>query len=171
MPDSNNIKELKGKLRKLGPKERIEKLKDLEGKKKVEIKEIEELIKDSEKELKTKKVAEEIAPQELEINIGRLFDGEAGALEIVTKEEAQGVPQTESHQYAFRQLYSDYTKLQDIAYASIMGPLTQAQLEAVDNIGERIDRTRYQTVSREIANILVASRVTLYKIRKYAGLE
>ncbi|MBI2651279.1 hypothetical protein HYX01_02315, partial [Candidatus Woesearchaeota archaeon] len=65
----------------------------------------------------------------------------------------------------------DYSKLSDIAYASMMGQLSSAQLEAIDVIGERLDRSKYKPVSQEVANVLVASRAALYKIKKYAGLE
>ena len=66
---------------------------------------------------------------------------------------------------------SDYSALQDITYASMMGPLTLAQMDTVDKIGERLDRTKYKSASQEVADLLVASRAVLYKIKKYAGLE
>ena len=169
MPANEDIEELKKELKKLRPREKVKKLKELEEKRKTEMTEIEDLIKDSEKELKTEKVAEEIAPKQLEINIGRLFEEEAGRLERTAKE---GTRAAESREYMpFKQLYSDYAQLQSAVYASMTGPLTQTQLEVVDRIGERLDKTKYQSASSEAANILVASRSALYKIRKYAGLE
>ena len=169
MPANEDIEELKKELKKLRPREKVKKLKELEEKRKTEMTEIEDLIKDSEKELKTEKVAEEIAPKQLEINIGRLFEEEAGRLERTAKE---GTRAAESREYMpFKQLYSDYAQLQSAVYASMTGPLTQTQLEVVDRIGERLDKTKYQSASSEAANILVASRAALYKIRKYAGLE
>jgi len=74
MPESEDIKELKEELRKLKPKDKLKRLKELEGKRKSEMVDIEELIKDSEKELKTEKVAEEITPEQTEINITKLFE-------------------------------------------------------------------------------------------------
>ena len=169
MPANEDIEELKKELKKLRPREKVKKLKELEEKRKTEMTEIEDLIKDSEKELKTEKVAEEIAPKQLEINIGRLFEEEAGRLERTAKE---GTRAAESREYMpFKQLYSDYAQLQSAVYASMTGPLTQTQLEVVDRIGERLDKTKYQSASSEAANILVASRSALYKIRKYAGIE
>ena len=169
MPENEDIEELKKELKKLRPREKIKRLKDLGKKRKTEMTEIEELIKDSEKELKTEEVAEEVAPRPLEINIGRLFEEEAGRLERTAKE---GPRAAESREYIpFKQLYSDYAQLQGMVYTSMTGPLTQTQLEVVDRIGERLDRTKYQSASSEIANILVASRSALYKIRKYAGIE
>jgi hypothetical protein len=171
MPKNEDIEELKKELRKLRPKDRLKKLKELEEKRKVEMMDIEELIKDSEKYIKTEEVAEEIAPQQEEVDIGRLFREEAEQLERTVKKEA---PETESDQQEyvpFKQIYNDYSTLQDIEYASMMGPLTPKQMDTVDRIGERLDKTKYQTASQEVANILVASKAALYKIRKYAGIE
>ncbi len=169
MPENEDIEELKKELKKLTPRDKVKKLKELEEKRKTEITEIGDLIKDSEKELRTEKVAEEIAPRPLEINIGRLFEEEAGRLERTAKE---GPRAAESRGYIpFKQLYSDYAQLQSIVYTSMTGPLTQTQFEAVDRIGERLDRSKYVSASKEVANLLVASRSALYKIRKYAGIE
>ena len=170
MLENEDIEELKKELKKLRPRDKVKKLKELEEKRKTEITEIEDLIKDSEKELKTEKVAEEIAPRPLEINIGRLFEEEAGRLERTAKEGAPRAAESRGY-IPFKQLYSDYAQLQSMVYTSMTGPLTQTQLEFVDRIGERLDRTKYQSASSEAANILVASRSALYKIRKYAGIE
>lgn len=169
MPNED-IEELKKELKKLRPIDKVKKLKELEEKRKTEITEIEDLIKNSEKELKTEEVAEKVAPRPLEINIGRLFEEEAGRLERTAKEAAPRAAKSREY-IPFQQIYSDYAQLQNMVYASMSGPLTETQLEAVDRIGERLDRTKYQTASSEAANILVASRSAFYKIRKYAGLE
>ena len=169
MPANEDIEELKKELKKLRPRDKVKKLKELEEKRKTEMTEIGDLIKDSEKELKTEEVAEEIAPRPLEINIGRLFEEEAGRLERTAKE---GPRAAGSREYIpFKQLYNDYTQLQSMVYTSMTGPLTQTQVEVVDRIGERLDRSKYVSASKEVANLLVASRSALYKIRKYAGLE
>jgi len=170
MPENEDIKELKKELRKLKPRDRLKKLKEIEGKRKTEIGEIEGLIKDSEKDLKTDEVAEEIAPEQTEVNIGSLFE-EGDQLERTVRKEAPETEKEDKRYISFQQAYSDYSKLQDITYASMMGPLTPAQMDAVDSIGEKLDRTKYQSASQEIANILVASRAALYKIKKYAGTE
>ena len=171
MTGSEDIKELKKELRKLKPQARLKKLKELEEKTKAEIINIEYLIKDSEKELKTEEVAEEIVPDQIEVNIGRLFE-EGEQLERTVKKEAPETPESEGRGYvSFQQAYSDYSRLQDITYASMMGPLTSTQMDTVDKIGERLDRTKYQSASKEAVDILVASRAVLYKIKKYAGLE
>jgi hypothetical protein len=171
MAESEDIKELRNELRKLKPKDRLKKLKELEEKTKEEISAIEDLINDSKKEMKSDAVAEEITPEHIEINIARLFEDASTRLEITVNE---GAPDAEMHLHdysAFKQAYNDYSKLKDISYASLMGPLTTTQLDSIDTIGERLDKSKYQSQSAEIANILVASKATLYKIHKYAGLE
>lgn len=171
MPESEDIRELKKELKKLRPKDKLKRLKELEVKRKSEIINIEELIKDSEKELKTETVAEEITPEQTEINIARLFEEESAQLERTVKKEA---PETEKEglgYISFKQAYNDYSTLQDIGYSSMAGSLTSGQMDTVDRIGERLDRTKYVSASKETANLLVASRSVLYKIKKYAGLE
>ena len=132
---------------------------------------IEDFIKDSEKHIKTEKVAEEIAPQQEEVDIGRLFREEAEQLERTVKKEAPETEKEDQGYVPFKEVYNDYSTLQAIGYASMMGPLTTNQMDTVDRIGERLDKTKYQTASQEVANILVASKAVLYKIRKYAGID
>ena len=171
MPESEDIKELRKELRKLKLGDRLKRLKALEKKRKSEVLDIGDLIKDSEKELKADEVADEIIPEQIEVNIQRLFD-EGEHLERTAREEAPETTEREEKSYvSLQQAYSDYTRLQDIAYASMMGPITSIQGGALDQIGERLDNTKYQTAGQEVANILVASRAALYKIKKYAGLE
>ncbi|MBI2208200.1 hypothetical protein HYU50_01790 [Candidatus Woesearchaeota archaeon] len=170
MAKNKDIKELKKELRKLKPADSIKKLKEMEEKRKEEITEIEDLIKDFEKEMKTDLVAEEIAPEARDVNIANLFEEESRELEFTVKKEAPGEDKSPGY-VSIKQLYGDYTALKDIQYASITGSLTPAHLDKVDQIGERLDRTKYHSASQDAANILVASRATLYKIRKYAGLE
>jgi hypothetical protein len=171
MPENEDIKELGKELKKLKPKARLKKLRELEEKRKAEINDIDELIKDSEKELKTDEVAEEVTPEQTEINIGRLFE-EGEQLERTVKKDAPETSESEDRGYnAFKQVYNDYSKLQDIAYSSMMGPLTSSQMNAVDKIGERLENIKYQSASEEVSNMLVASKAALYKIRKYAGIE
>ena len=171
MPENEDIKELKRELRKLKPGDRLKKLKKLGEKRKTEIDEIEDLIKDSEKDLKTDEVAEEITPEQTEINITRLFEEDTGQLESTVRKEAPETEREEQGYISIKRAYSDYSRLQDITYASMMGSLTSVQADAVDRIGERLDRSKYQSASKEAVNILVASKAALYKIRKYAGLE
>ena len=171
MDESEDIKELKKELSKLKPKEKLKRLKELGKKRKAEMADIEGLIIDSEKELKTDEVANEIVPEQEEINIGKLFVDDSTALESTVKKDAPDTEKEKPGYVSFQQSYSDYTKLQNIAYASMMGAITPTQMESVDKIGERLDRSKYHSQSAEIADMLVASRSTLYKIKKYAGVE
>lgn len=170
MAKNKEIKELKKELSKLKPQDRIKKLKQLEEKRKEEITEIEDLIKDFEKEMKTDSVAEEISPEARDVNIAHLFGEDRGELEFTVKKEAPSGDKSPGY-ISIKQLYGDYTDLKNIQYASMSGSLTPAHLDQVDRIGERLDRTKYRSQSQEVANMLVASKAALYKIRKYAGLE
>ena len=44
-------------------------------------------------------------------------------------------------------------------------------MEAIDTIGERLDKSKYHSATNEVADILVASKAALNKIKKYAGLN
>lgn len=171
MPTTEDIEELKRELRKLRPRARLKRLKELEEKRKAEMTDIDELIKDSEKEVRTEEVAEEISPEQEEINIGRLFREEGEELERTVREAAPATEEEDQRYTSFKQAYKDYSALQEIAYESMEGPITSEQMGRVDKIGERLDRTKYVSASREVANLLVASRAALYKIKKYAGLD
>jgi len=172
MADETNIKDLKEELKKLSPKDRVKKLKELEEKRKQEINKIEELLKDSEKEAKTEEVAKEIVPEQTEVNIERLFKKEEEeALESTVRKEAPDKDDKNIQYMSFNQAQDDYSTLKDIGYATMSGPVTPAHMDAIDKIGERLEKIKYQSASKEIADILVASRATLYKIKKYAGLE
>ena len=171
MPENEDIEELKKDLIKLRPKARLKKLKELEGIRRAEITDIEDLIKDSEKDVRTEEVAEEIAPEQEEVDIGRLFREEGEQLERTVREDAHETEDENLKYIPFKQAYSDYSTIQEIAYASMEGPLSVEQMEKVDKIGERLERSKYVSASREVANMLVASRAALYKIKKYAGLE
>ena len=160
----------KSSLKKLSTKERVKKLKQLEDERKSEVNEIEALIKDSMKELKIDEVASEITPEPRDVDIGRLFESEGTQLEKTVREESKG--EEEPLRYlSVKQAYEDYRQLQDISYASMMGVANQSQMESLDKIGERLDKVKYISASAEAANILVASRAALHKIKKYAGLD
>ena len=162
----------KEELNKLSLRERLRRLKQLEEDRKKEIEEIDSLIKDSQKKLRTEEVAEEVSPEEREVDISRLFKQEEEELERTAREEAPSEEAEEGARYlSMQQAVDDYDELRELTYASIEGGLNENQMEAVDKIGERLDRAKYVSASKEVANVLVGSRAALYKIRKYAGLE
>jgi hypothetical protein len=171
MAESEDIKELRKELKKLKPEARLKKLKELEEKRKAEITDIEVLIKDSEKDIKTDAVAEEIAPEQTEINIGKLFEEESARLEGTVKKEAPETEKEDLGYISFKQAYNDYSTLQDIGYASMTGSLTSEQIKSVSKIEDRLANSKYQSTSQEVANILVASKSVAYNIRKYSGRE
>lgn len=158
---------------KLSPEERIKKLKLMGDERKKEVEEIEELIKKSMQELKTEKLAEEISPEPKAVDISRLFETISGQrLERTAREEASPAAFTKGTKgyQAFVHVYQDYSSLKKIMGYAVAGSLSEEQLEAVDKIGERLDKTKYESASSEIANLVVASRAALHKIRKYAGM-
>jgi|TARA_B100001971_G_C18096900_1_gene486617 hypothetical protein len=159
----------KDELKKLSPTQKLKKLKELEEERKKEATEIDTLIKESMKEIKTDEVATEITPEPRDVDIGRLFGAEEEQLEQTVKAESR---EEEQLKYiSTSKALEDYEVLQDISYASMMGTIKPAQMDAVDKIGERLDRAKYVSASAEAANILVASKATLHKIKKYAGLD
>lgn len=172
MPNEKELKELKSELKKLKPEDRIRRLKELEEKTKKDIVAIEDLIKDSEKELKSDSFAASITPRHEDVDIGRLFEEEQDKLEGTINKNSKIKDSGISTGYlSLQQAYSDYSQLRDIAYASMSGLLTSSHVEVLDRIGERLDTSKYKTASAEVANILVASRAVLYKVKKYAGLD
>ena len=161
----------KDKLKKLSPKERLKRLKELEEERKMEVNEIEALIKESMQELKTDEIATEITPEARDVDIGRLFETEEAQLESTIRKETREESEEPLRYLSVKNALEDYEQLQDISYASMMGTVSEAHMDAIDKIGERLDRTKYVSASAEAANILVASRAALHKIKKYAGLD
>ncbi len=162
-------------LARLSPEERIKKLKSLEEEKKKEVDEIEELIKKSMQELKTDKLAEEITPEQRQVDISRLFEtrGEE-RLERTAREEAPPMALakgTKGYQ-AFVQTYESYSQLSKFySIVSTGGNLTEEQKTAIGQIGERINTAeRYMTEGEKAASKLDASRAVLYKLKKETGL-
>ena len=161
----------KKELTKLSPEERIKRLKLMEEERKKEVNEIEELIKKSMQELRTDKLAEEVAPGQRTVDISRLFEpsGEQ-KLERTAREESTSALRGKGDYQAFKQTYQDYSNLKRMMGYAAAGTFNQDQLAVVDEIGERLDRTKYQNTSAEIANMVVASIATLHKIKRYAGM-
>ena len=165
----------KKELSKLSPKERIRKLRLLEEERRKEANEIEGLIRESMKELKTDKIAEEFAPETKTVDISRLFETSAEHnLERTARDGAalSSAKGTKGYQ-TLLQIQYDYTKLKKFEYAlSTEGALTEEQLASIGQIGERINKAeRYMTESEKTASKLDASRMVLYKLKKETGLH
>ncbi len=158
----------KEELEKLTPAERIKRLKKLEEENKKEIQEAEKLIKQTEIQIEREGIAESVkVPETKPIDIETLFKEEP-TLETTVREEA---PQTDGEAKEESQLYQlaqAYEEAKGIAYSS--EPVTEEQLEWIDRLGERVEK-KYETTSKEVANLVVATRSLIHKIRKYQQQE
>ena len=155
---------------KLSPEDRIKRLKQMEEERKKEVDEIGQLIRQSMQEIRTDKLAGEIAPEHKAVDISRLFDKEnGGKLENTTRKNA---PSAGNYQ-ASTQVYQAYSQLAEF-YGIVAGgsSLTQEQLKAIGQIGERLNvAEKYMTESERTSSKLDAGKAVLYKLRKATGLE
>ena len=166
----------KKELAKLSPEERIKKLKQLEEARKKEATEIEGLIKEYMQELKTKKIADSIAPEQKAVDISKLFEApKEEKLERTARQEAPPVSRMKgSPNYNIvAQAYEDYNKLKNLyGIIGTGGTLDEHQLQMIGQIGERMNTVeKYMTESEKSASKLIASRAVLYKLKKETGLE
>lgn len=162
-------------LARLSPEERIKKLKLMEEERKKEVDEIENLIRRSMQELKTDKIAEEIAPEPRAVDISRLFEAAGGEkLERTARQEAPPAALTKGARgyQALVQTYEAYSQLSKFYdIVSMGGSLTEEQKASIGQIGERINTAeRYMTEGEKAASKLDASRIVLYKLKKETGL-
>ena len=164
----------KKELSRLAPKDRIKKLKKLEEDRKKEVDEIEVLIRESMKELKTDKLAEEIAPEQRPVDISRLFatSGEHALERTAIRETKELGKDTKGYQ-ALAQTYEAYSQLQKLDKAlSVYGSLTDEQKNLVGQIGERLNKAeKYISESERTASKLDAGRAVLYKLKKETGID
>ncbi len=163
----------KKELNRLSPEQRIKKLKSLEDERKKEVDEIGTLIKESMKELKNDRLAEEIAPEQKAVDISRLFEmGNGNGLES-TARKAPSVSGNKSGYQTIVQMYKDYKQLSSFyGIVSSGGDLSKEQLGAIGQIGERLNfAEKYMTEGEKAASKLVAGRAVLYKLKKETGME
>jgi hypothetical protein len=169
----------KKELIKLSPEDRIKRLKEmekaLEEEKKKQLEELTSLIKQSMQELRTGKLASEIAPQQRKVEISNLFErtGENG-LEMTARQARQerpAKPMKASYVSAV-QVYEDYSHLKKMyGTLSAGNQLTEEQLAVIGTIGERLNiAEKYISDSVKLSNVLDTSRTILYKLRKETGL-
>ena len=164
----------KKELNRLSPQERIKKLKSMEEERKKEVDEIEKLIKESMQELKTDKIAEEIAPEQRVVDISRLFEtrGEEKLERTVREGTSPAFMKGTKGYQAITQTYQAYSQLsQFYTVVSMGGSLTEDEKRKVGEIGERINTAeRYMTESEKAVSKLDARRMILYKLKKETGL-
>jgi len=164
----------KKEISKLAPEERIKKLKLMEEERKKEVNEIEKLINESMRELKTDKIAEEFAPAQKIVDISKLFETkDEHSLERTAREESRaGMVKGAQGYQAIAQTYEAYSQLSTFySIVSMGGSLTEEQKSAIGQIGERISTAeRYMTEGEKASSKLDASRIVLYKLKKETGL-
>lgn len=154
----------KAELEKLTPAERIKRLKKIEEANKKEIEEAEKLIRQTEAEISRENIAESVKiPETKPIDIESLFREEP-TLEATVREEAPAAEEAkeESQLYQLAQAYEEVKGM----YRSAE-PLNEEQLEWIDRLGERVEKMKYKTTSDQVANLAVATRRLVEKIRKY----
>jgi len=164
----------KKELTKLSPEERIKKLKLMEEERKKEVNEIGTLIRESMREIKTEKIAEEITPEQRGVDISRLFEARGEEkLERTARKDAPAASMKGTKGYqAIVQTYEAYSRLaQMYGKVSMGGSLTVEEINAINLIGEQIGvAERYMSEGEKSASKLDASRIVLYKLRKETGL-
>jgi hypothetical protein len=160
-------------LEKFSPEERIKRLGQMEEDRKKDGQEIEALISQSMKELRTNKIADEVAPEQKPVDISKLFGSGSGSkLEKTARRETSGAPSNPSTGSRFYQAvaktYEAYSELKSLyGVVSQGGTLSEDQLGAIRNIGQKLDLAeKYLTESEKIASKLDASRIILYRLIK-----
>ncbi len=150
----------KEELGKLSAAERIKRLKSLEEENKKEIEEAEKLIHETESQIERDGIAESVkVPETKPIDISSLFAEEQN-LEATVKKEA-----TEEDQGPLYELAQDYEAAKGIAYGG-ESP-SEDQMGWIDQLGERVEKIKYHGTSDEIANLVVATKSLIHKIKKY----
>ena len=151
----------KEELDKLKPAEKIKKLKELEEESKKEIEEAEKLIKQTQAELEKQGIAESVkVPETKPIDIESLFKVEPG-LEGTVKKSAPA-EESSSQLYLLAHVYEAAKGLYESEE-----PLSNRQLEWIDKLGEKVEKISYRVASKEVADLVVATRSIVRKIRQY----
>ena len=137
----------------------------MEEERKKEVNEIEELIKKSMQELKTDKIAEEIAPDQRAVDISRLFEatGEDRLERTARKDAASNLTGGGRGYQAVAETYEAYSQLKSMG--------TSLTNDQIADIRDRLNTAeKYMTESEKAASKLDASRAVLYKLKKETGL-
>ena len=154
----------KEELAKLSPTQRIKRLKEIEEDSKKDIAEAEDLIRRSESEIETAESEKKIAvPESRKVDISDLFGPEPSQLEAKAK-EAKKEPSQQQLLYMANQAYEEATSL---AYREA----TPELLEQIDELGEKVDKMQYHSLTEEITNKVVATRSLIHKIKRYSQMD
>jgi len=156
----------KKELAKLSPEQRIKKLKEIEEQNKKEKEEIEKLITQSKSDAETELVESRIKlPETKPVNIDELFAAPASLLEQKAKEELSA----EEEKQIKYQVAESYEALKEAAYGG--EEERQNLLEKVDQIGERLEKAKYVSISEETNRMVTASQSVIHKLRRFANLD
>ena len=149
----------KEELEKLTPAEKIKKLRKLEQESKKEIREAEDLIKKTEAAIEREKIAESVqVPETKQVDISELFAKPESALEQAAEEAKKDL--TDDNVKYFVQ--NAYEGVREALYSESSEEL----MNKVNAIGEKLDKVKYMGVNDEIANLAVAAKGMIYKLRK-----
>ncbi|MBI5389478.1 hypothetical protein HZB01_03805 [Candidatus Woesearchaeota archaeon] len=157
MAELDNIKDLPAK-------ERVAKLKELEQKKKDELKSVEQMIRESQSEAEHDQEVAEIdidIPQATPIDITSLFDTETTGIEKEADDDKGPLITAYT-------IHKDYEALGDLRNTSAyQHSLSSTQIEQLQEIDKRLSVVDYNLLTKDLANKLVASRSLLYDIKRY----
>lgn len=168
-------------IKKLSPGKRIEKLREIEEKRKKEIEETERMIKESVAEIKKEQEMEEQIAEEERLQKEELDKPKNDDLEKIVEEEKQKISDDANYantQYqvklSMEPVSSLYAKVKEV-YNEVRerGEMTDDQAQQIANLSyamhskeEAIDSGRYQTTGERIENILSASKSILHYMNK-----
>jgi len=94
-----------------------------------------------------------------------LFASPTSLLEQKAKEELS----EEEEQKIKYEIAESYEALKSAAYGGEEDK--QNLLERVDQIGERLEKAKYVSISEETNRMVTASQSVIHKLRKFAGLD
>ncbi|MFH2028179.1 MAG: hypothetical protein ABIJ08_03505 [Nanoarchaeota archaeon] len=151
----------KEELAKLNHADRIKKLKEIEEDSKKQILEAEDLIKESEVAIEKESVEKKVrVPETKKVDISDLFGPPPEDLEGKTREAVVEETSTKQLQYMVNQAYEEAAGL---AYQAP----TDDVLSRVDALGEKLEKINYRSLTKDVANRLVATRSIIYKLKRY----
>jgi len=160
-------------IKKLSPSERIEKLKELEKKRKKEIEETELLIKESVEEIKQEQELQEEIKSEEKLQKEKLDPDKNDDLEELVEAAKQKILDEENYvntQYQVKLSMEPVSSLYDMVkgvYQEVRGrgEMSEEQRQQIENISyamqtktNAIDSGEYQTAGEKIEDILSASK-------------
>ncbi|MBU0980515.1 MAG: hypothetical protein KJ709_06930 [Nanoarchaeota archaeon] len=146
-------------VRRLSPQERIERLHKLKEEHLKGIEEADSLIEESKGEIERDRLADSIeVPDSPRVDITDLFKGS----ETTVEEKAEEEPEDNLRYQALQ----DYEFVKDAVYSS----LEDNDMDQLRQIERRLDEMHGLNLSKDISNMLDATRSVLYNIKRYQGL-